>query len=233
LTNSGGSSFSNEAKVEISQPDSLSPLRERLNAARLEWPEGSSQYFLPADDLESLITVESIKDQLFQRCVKIPFDYSRERFARRILCSAPKLFCILVQVQQPNCITAFLEEGLDDTDLPFTRDGKVRRSGNFRLCSNQRPNQTIKAMENWTATRIREFSREQWGFMAPLFKESDSIEHYKFDDNTVFPFTRDEGRNNAKVGGFGTVWEVDIHSAHHSFHKKVRESYKKLNRVEN
>jgi hypothetical protein len=222
LTGSGGSSFINDVTIDGHQHDSASPLEERLIDARWEWPEGSSGNFLPGDAIESLVTIESIEEQLTWSNLRLPFGRSRHQIARKILQSAPKLFCILVLIQRSSYIGGFLEENIDDTDLPFTRDSKTRHSGNFRLCSQQHPNQPIKVMLNWTSKWIQEFSREQWSVMAPLFKESDSIEHYEFDDNCVFPFIRDEERNNVKVGGFGTVWEIDIHPAHHSFHCKVR-----------
>jgi hypothetical protein len=226
LTSPGGSVCSNADDGDRPCAESTSSLEDALSEARLEWPEGEIRYFLPADAIVALITVESIAEELRLRNAKLPAGQSYHLLATRIARFAPKLFCILVLLRKACCIIEFLEENLDDSDLPFNRDGKTRRSGNFRLCSNLHENQPIKSMSRWPSNWIKDFSREQWSVITPTFKRSDTIQHYNFHNNSVFPYTRDEERNEDQVkeGGFGRVWEIEIHPAYHSFYTNPENS---------
>jgi hypothetical protein len=228
FTSSEASSFSNENVPDRSFLEYTSPLEDQLGRARLDWPEYSTQYFLPADAIDSLITIESIEKEIMWRNIKLQHGQSHFQVATRVLRSAPKLFCVLVILRRAYYIGEFLEENLDDTDLPFVRDNKNRRSGHFRLCSRLHPQKPLKSMSHWTPKEIQDFSREQWSVMTPMFEGGELIKHYEFGDNCVFPFTRDEERRQIKVGGFGSVWEIEIHPAHHSFHSKVGNSLSTL-----
>lgn len=226
LSSSGGSSLSNGFGTGRRDLDSKSPLEELLISARYEWPEGEGRYFLPADAMEKFITIESIETELERSHASLLPSHTRHQVAVKILSVASRLFCILVLVQKAHFVCDFLRGDIDDNDLPFGRDDKARkrrRPGNFRLCSKLLPNKPLECMSQWRSKWIKDFSREQWSVMTPHFRNGSSVQHYVFDDNSVFPFTRDEERNDVKEGGFGTVWEIEIHPAHHSFHSKVRD----------
>ena len=220
LTSSGANSLIHREVSGRPDVETGSPLEESLINARFEWPEGEGRYFLPADAIEEFITIRSIEEELERSHTRL-LGQSRYQVAAKIHRVASRLFCILVLVQKSYLISDFLQTGIGDSDLPFSRDDKTRRSRKFKLCSKLLPNEPLECMSHWKSRWIKDFSREQWSVMTPDFNDGDSIQHYKFDDNSVFPFTKDEERNRVKEGGYGTVWEIEIHPAHHSFHSKV------------
>ncbi|KAG0646847.1 3-phosphoinositide-dependent kinase 2, partial [Hyphodiscus hymeniophilus] len=210
FTNSGGSSHSN-ADSGLRNLETSSQLEDALNAARYEWPEGDNRYFLPKDALESLITPNAIENEIIRSNMRLPVDQSLDQVVEQIFRFAPKLFCILVSLRKAEYMTDFLEEDLHDIDLPFERPENPKRSQGFKLCSRLHPNHPIRSMSFWRSKWAKEFSREQWSVLSPVFEKTDRIEHYDFDSNTVLPFTRDEEQSETKVkeGGFD-VFDAEV-----------------------
>lgn len=149
-------------------------------------------------------------------------DELREHTVKAIWKSAPKLFAILVCLKRGNLITDFLDEEIDDTDLPFVRSDNTARSGHFKLCSKKTPDQPIKCMTSWDQARVNDFGRDQWCMLAPIFEYTDEIEHYDLEDNCVLPWVEDEERSDQAIeGGFGSVWKIAIHPAHQQIRGSV------------
>jgi hypothetical protein len=194
---------------------SESTLRDKLCNARHEWPEGSFRYFIPVDDFNRIVTPDSILLEV-ERCAMIfKSDEERLQIVQEISISAPKLFAILVILKRSRFIIEFLDEAIDDTDLPFVRYDNTSKSGHFKLCSRKTPDQPIKCMMMWDQARVNDFGRDQWCFLAPIFEYHDHINHYELDDNCVLPWVEDEERSHRAVeGGYGSVWKIAIHPAH-------------------
>jgi hypothetical protein len=205
-----------DLSYDLSADDSASTLEEKLSDARFEWPSEGNQYFIPADKLEELVTVNSIEDELKERHTYFAHDEARRQSAERILKTAPKLFAILALIQKSHFIGSFLDEGLDDSHLPFIRSTKNVTGGNFKLCSGLHPNQPIACIDRWRKARINEFARVQWCVLAPIFKQSEDILHYTLNDNCVLPLL--EQSKSCEEGGFSTVYEIIIHPAHQFLH---------------
>ncbi|PMD25864.1 kinase-like protein, partial [Hyaloscypha hepaticicola] len=127
-----------------------------------------------------------------------------------------KLFAILVCIEQSHRIIDFLNENIDDTDLPFVRSDVTSTSVNFKLCSKKSPSQPIKCMSLWTQRLVNDFGRDQWCMLAPIFEYTDEIKHYELDDNCVLPCVEGFERSDRAIneGGYSTVWKVAIHPAH-------------------
>lgn len=208
-----GSDLSND----LSNDDSTSMLEEKLSDARFEWPPEGNQYFIPADKLEELVTVHSIEDELKERDTHFAHSEARRQSAERILKTSPKLFAILVLIQRSQFIGGFLDEGLDDSHLPFIRSDKNVTGGNFKLCSRLHPNQPIACIDRWRKSRINEFDRVQWCVLAPIFEQSEEVLHYTLNDNCVLPLL--ERSKSCEKGGFSTVYEITIHPSHQFLHK--------------
>lgn len=193
--------------------DAASSLIDRLIEAQLESPKENNQYFIPADELDKLITLASIEQEL-KGCRSSAVCANIQYHADRILKTAPKLFAILVLCQSAESIINFLDEGLIDNDLPFVRLKKSEPMTDFKLCS-RRQQKSIQCMGSWKRRHIQNFSQVQWRVLSPIFPGSPEIRHYKLHDNCVLPFITDKERSGqAKVGGFGTVWEIVVHHAH-------------------
>jgi hypothetical protein len=226
-------SHSNQAAFEIRDPNStptLNPekilrndvkhesvsqeltLRHKLYEKRIERPNKSHRYFIPADDLERLLTPDSVSKQL-QRCGVS--DEVRHRSAELISKSAAKLFAILVYLKHGHLIFDFLAESIDDDHLPFIRSDNNAKAGNYKLCSRKSPGQLIKSMASWDHELVDDFGRDQWCMLAPIFEYNDAIEHLELHDNCVLPWLEDEERSDrAMEGGYGSVWKIAIHPAH-------------------
>lgn len=203
---------SSDLSHDLSTDDFTSTLEGKLSAAQLEWPPEGNQYFIPADKLEELVTLNSIEGEIKECHISFAHDEASYQFAERISKTAPKLFAILVLIQKSRFISSFLIEGLDDAHLPFIRSNKSVTGGKFKLCSGLHPNQPIACMDKWRKPRVEEFARVQWYVLAPIFEQSDEVLHYTLNDNCVLPFL---GRSKScDEGGFSTVYEITIHPAH-------------------
>lgn len=201
----------------ISRTDSghESTLREKLCDIRRERPPGSHKYFIPADDLEHLLTADAISIEL--QAQGLSEDRARS-YSEDILKSARKLFAILVYVRQGEKVLEFLEEDIEDSDLPFIRSDMDPKAKDYKLCSSRRPGQPIKCMENWSRHLVEDFGRDQWWMLVPIFEYHEGIEHYDLQDNCVLPWVEDEESGDREIqGGFGSVSKVAIHQAHQRF----------------
>jgi hypothetical protein len=213
--NSIGGQFPGE---DFSDRDPIAALQSKFFDCRIEWPKEGNQYFIPADDLRELVTVDSILNQLKFSKPDMPGDRLLE-MAQSACESAYKLFAILVCANKGGTFYDFLQEGLSDADLPFTRSSDSKPSHN--LYSSRPPHKPIQSIRSWGRYQVSNFSRDQWQMLSPIFKQSNQVEHYELLDNQVLPFVEDEERDLAKSdthGGFGSVWRVVMHPAHQFLH---------------
>jgi hypothetical protein len=216
-------SSSAEVAAEITR-DPLN-LEEKLVSARIEWPHNDNKFFVPADALERLISVTSILEEIRRSGVAFDNEAIEQHTANETFNKAPRLFAILVYLRLSHTIREFLNCEIDDADLPLVRYQEVAGPGKYKLCSNRKPGEPIKCMEGWDRSHIEDFFIKQWCMQAPFFKESrkgQDVNHYEIDDNCVLPFIKDEELNEVtsehQEGGFGSVWEIIIHRAHHNLH---------------
>ncbi|KAE9370825.1 kinase-like protein [Stipitochalara longipes BDJ] len=188
-------------------------LRERLCDVMIEAPPGSHRYFIPVDDLDRLLTGDTILKELRD------YGYNEEMvqsYSENILKSASRLFATLVYIRHGALILDFLHEGINDLHLPFTRSDMS--SKNYKLCSRLRPGQPIKCIERCDRDLVDAFGRDQWYMLAPVFEYHDRVEHYDLHDNCVLPWVEDDERGDHEIqGGFGSVVKVAIHKAHQRF----------------
>jgi hypothetical protein len=189
-------------------------LQEEFFEVRKEWPKEGNQYFIPANDLRRLVTVNIILNQLRSSKPDIP-EHELLQMAESACASAYKLFAILVCANKSNKFYEFLEEGLCDADLPFGRSSDLGHGGD--LCSSRHPNRIIQSMKSWGLYQISNFSRDQWQMLSPVFRRSNEVEHYELLNNHVLPFIEDHEQDCSKFidfGGSSSVWAVVIHPDH-------------------
>ena len=195
-----------------------STLRDQLGEAQYE-PWTDFRYFIANNDLRRLITPESVLRQMRSEKslgdVQIP-----EEAGRKISEHAHKLFAILVYVRLGQHILRFLEDGIDDTHLPFVRRNSPNESRKFSLCSSKSQYQPINCMADWDHGDIRDFAKTQWYVLAPVLKFTNEVEHYELEPHCIPPWMEDhecdasDDKGKAVSGGFGSVWKVRIHPAH-------------------
>jgi hypothetical protein len=208
------------ANLDISRIVAVTSINSKLSAARVEWPEGSNNFFVPMNDMARILTSKAIAEELRQHTIPSGFPIDAELTAKYIKHKATKLFAILVHLKKGRLIWDFLKEKIDDSHLPFTRSDRKGKSNTYKLYSKIDPQKRIICTRHWDQESIIAFAREQWTVNAPVFHPATTIHDYEFHDNTILPFIRDEGRsNNVASGGFSTVWEVVIHPAHQKLYK--------------
>jgi serine/threonine protein kinase len=210
-------------------------LQDRLYSSRIEWPLGQNKYFIPVDDLDSLITYENVKNEL-RRLGQSKREQDLSSYANIICSNAKKIFAVLLYVDRIEPIFRLIDDGICDEELPFTRCYKsstadvMASAGPFTLCRrsrkcHRRANHRdcgIREITNWSQRAIGDFCRDQWLAQAPVFQklEDGSIPHYDLNDNVILPFIEDhELQSNQKVSsGYSHVWAVKIHPAHQNLY---------------
>jgi hypothetical protein len=201
-------------KGEETLEKEIMKLQEDFFEVRKEWPKEGNQYFIPANDLRNLVTVDIILNQLRSSKPDIP-EHELKQMAERACESAYKLFAILVCANKSNKFYDFLEEGLCDADLPFGRSSNLGQGGD--LCSSRPPNKIIQSMKSWGRYQISNFSRDQWQMLSPVFRRGSEVKHYELLNNHVLPFIEDHKLDSGefiRFGGSSSVWAVVIHPDH-------------------
>jgi hypothetical protein len=165
--------------------------------------------------MERLLTSDGIEEELSEYHLRFEDERSRRRMAEGISANAPKLFAMLIYLRKGHTICDFVQEGIGDSHLPFERDDKTTKTGDFKLCRQHRPKEPIQCMLDWDRDDIIHFERDQWCTRAPIFSYTEGVEHYEFEQNLVLPFIIDhEHSDHVKNAGFSRVWKVVIHHAH-------------------
>jgi hypothetical protein len=187
-------------------------LSAQLRRARVPYHRHAHDYFVPICKQKSLITVESIKQDILEGGDNIELA-EIEDVAAKVYNTAPKMFAALAYMKKGHEICALLRDGISDKDIPLSV-GK-NEEGDFTL---ERVSQVpIKTFERWNDDEKETFDRIQWWMMAPVFK---SKEHYDLDESTILPFIPFEGNEETekkKEGGYSEVYARLIHSSHHNF----------------
>jgi serine/threonine protein kinase len=214
-------------------------LRDALFSSLVKTSQGTGE-FLPASVLESLVTetrVRRILTVLFSTwssdgiaqmaksiCGSGNSSPSEESYTRR---NPPrtyrKIFAILVMIDKAADIVHFIEEELSDLDLPLSRAAPTNGSNRIDLRRRGTPEEELRCLSGWSQKAIRGFDQWQWSMLSPFFRMSDSsrrVRHYILNDKAVLPFVQEEkgeqSVNSETVGGFGSVFKVNIHPSHHS-----------------
>ena len=165
-----------------------SSLRERL----LQTVQMTYAYmrFIPAGDLENIITKACVEKELL--------DQGLNAYTPYVLEHARKIFVILVLIRMLHRLPSFVGNGVDDKSLPLA--GTV-----FELAKRSE-NSSPSSWLNLDA--IQDFLEMQWIVLAPVFSQGS---HLELADEMILPFI-DARQINA--GAFGTVQKIKIHHDH-------------------
>ncbi|PVH79109.1 HET-domain-containing protein, partial [Cadophora sp. DSE1049] len=162
--------------------------------------------FFPDGSIESLITRESVMEELVMTKETLR-DGPTAELLDFILTRGKRLFAILINIGLTNeklvgAIRQFLEISFGDASLPITNDN-VHAIPFF--------GKKIDRQLRWDSRLKREFRFKQFEYLAPVFS-SDNLD-MELDAQYIFPFIARHG--DRKTGGFGEVYQVDVHPSHH------------------
>ena len=214
----------------------LENLGESIRAALIRVPQaGERKKFLPNDALDRIITrkkvrqelsrhmvppkeLDTLTDKVWEITTPLPSKSLGKETTRR------KIFAILGLMDKVKDIIDFIQDGLHDNDLPFELlDGPrplLRLYGKGKDGNTDR----IPLFDKWRAHELESFNNYQWELIAPYFQliteTNRKVLHYNLQNRVILPFIEDvEGAGRAggrAEGGFGDVWRVKIHPAHHN-----------------
>lgn len=139
--------------------------------------------------------------------------------------SFKKIFSLLALVDKLSDIRNFIDENIDDNDLPlvkvYPRDSNLFTLGS--CVSSDDHVLPIACLSRWAPATIRVFEEWQWSTLTPTFQcgEPKNTTHSRLSDDMPLPFTADsqDGTEDKSIqGGYSTVFKVTIHPSHHCFH---------------
>lgn len=169
--------------------------------------------FFPDGSIEPLITKESVMKELIITEETLQENPTAE-LLDFILTRGKRLFAILINIgltgeKLVDAIRQFLEISFGDESLPITNanvhtvpffDGQVSFVGKKR-------GHPLR----WGERLKRQFRFTQFEYLAPVFS-SDNLD-MELDAQYILPFIARHG--DRKTGGFGEVYQVDVHPSHH------------------
>ncbi|CAF9923512.1 hypothetical protein IMSHALPRED_005947 [Imshaugia aleurites] len=155
----------------------------------------TDEQFVPASDLDEVLTGHAIKEELQSFGLEDPSSF--------VFLRARKIFAILLMIRKLDALQCLIEEELGDELLP------VSNSAIMLLEDNKlRP-----VFSKWDVDTRKQFFELQWTLLAPVFSDG---KHLKLDDDAKLPFIKTEPIANRAYGG---VHCVEIHRDHDSFEK--------------
>lgn len=228
------SSFASTAPSELSNNGGDAPVKLETKIRRAsrhtEWTNQSPQnMFLPDDEIQTLICAETIREELVEHAYT-------EDFLPHIVPDRRKLFAILTLMGKSGFITKLVQEGIDDSHLPFVVDlytGSLSYSvkggtGAHETRKVETFTPSFDSYSCWKSHDSDAFFTTQWRLLAPYFdmlcpcddgcSTATEAPHYIFKPQEIPPFTKpnEEWESLQQSGGFSVVRKVHIHPAHRS-----------------
>ncbi|KAK3502514.1 kinase-like domain-containing protein [Neurospora crassa] len=212
------------------------PLQDRIYRA-LEGNDQITRGFFPAKSLSRILNEETVYMELLGRLSLDTYDRDEIWTMAQKVCgtssvsipgvSFQKIFAILVMIEKTAAIVKFLDQDVNDSDLPL----EAYYPPSKKLVSELRRSKAkdgkveIKLFRAGRTTgQMINFEEKQWTTLAPIFKRSDEdkvVSHYTSSSGKIpLPFLKcvyGEGVFEFEGGG-GRVSKVRIHPDHHSFH---------------
>ncbi|TVY81366.1 Serine/threonine-protein kinase dkf-1 [Lachnellula suecica] len=203
---------------------------EDLSEVQIEWPKGGNRFFTPVNRLNELVTpfkVEKALQNIYPQMIKDT--KLLQHYTTVINSRSKRMFALLISGEERfrKAIQSFVDNGITDKDLPFSRAWDESETG-FVLCKSEHQLTCgledhrlcgVEIISGWPQRQRNEFDRIQWFFQAPEFRRRrGKIPHFNLPENVVMPFTEDyeQNPNWFRTGGYSQVWAVRIHPAHHN-----------------
>ena len=153
--------------------------------------------FVPNLALEAVMTLGAISRAL--QAINASEPYQIPAQAEEIKSKAIKIFAILLLIARQALILEFLKGDLRDAKLPLDV-----------TC--------IGDVISLDAAGQRLFMEQQWYFLAPEFSPKSSLIHMVFPEETILPFTKEEGLGDGyNQGTSGQISKIWIHPSHQNY----------------
>ncbi|KAE9575650.1 hypothetical protein CGMCC3_g8350 [Colletotrichum fructicola] len=181
-----------------------------------------STTFLPCDYIDTIMTPDLVREELRKSAPHIP-EIFRAMYTKAICSpskSRRKIFAILVLINQVSVISKFMDDDdFRDSSLPFDLpdDGTNSKDG-MSSCNNTLARCFIGMPDSF----LHAFYETQWICLAPFLDfSSENLQVANLEPASILPFIElgPEQESSVVRGGFGSVWKVAIHPAHHDFHR--------------
>ncbi|KAL4804382.1 kinase-like domain-containing protein [Aspergillus unguis] len=200
--------------VDGDELPALKRLFNGLRAARVTSRPARPLCFVPRTDIRRLVN-EELEETLKEIQTESPVEFEnilsyRQLISQQALC----LFAILVAVKKAHHIIQFLNEGIQDENLPLTRPENPEASCSA-LVTKQKA--CIDTLKGWDAQSISTFETKQYRMLSDVFRRG---KHYNLDELAILPFIDPDtelGYKPLAAGGFGEVSRECIHPDHHEF----------------
>ncbi|KAK6079401.1 serine/threonine protein kinase [Seiridium cupressi] len=175
------------------------------------------QDFLPLDKLVSLLDKTRI-NQILHRA----FPGEVEKIETMTLAihsnvhqnSRRMILAVLILIGKVVCIEDFIQNDIRDIHLPLRLHKNKQQRNVVQVQKRSAPE--VIYLDKWKWNDMENFTNTQYRVLAPFFDmPPDDLHFYKIDNGRIIlPFLEWEKKIS---GGYGTVWKVKIHPAHHSF----------------
>lgn len=204
---------------------------------RMVESDGENDEFLPSDQVEELITIESVSEELKRLGCADGESHIRAHDVTAIvptmrgISSRQRIFAILCLQDKASEIKSFVDEEAFDDDLPFifskSISGEVHTSP---VGGVDKAVQLFRDRVRWKVHELEYFRTSQGKLLAPYFEfsigDNQKVLHYPLRNELVLPFVQDifdNGGTKAEIGlamhregGYSIVRKVKIHPAHHN-----------------
>jgi hypothetical protein len=203
-------------------------LEHDLRAAFRISEEAERREYLPLDQLDRIVTADRVKRELQKYNIVQPGKLNHYTSQIWGITKSPnntsrrKIFAILALLQKITAIPDCIENDLYDGDLPFELTAGPG-PGRSQLSRTRKGGMTepIAFCREWPTHLLESFCTYQLRLLAPYFelstKSQPKVLHYNLKSTTILPFIEVNKENvSAHRGGFGDVWRVKIHPAHHN-----------------
>ncbi|ORY60793.1 uncharacterized protein BCR38DRAFT_476674 [Pseudomassariella vexata] len=196
---------------------------DKLRNAYVESKHRSTDgYFVPDDKLHAILdssVVRHLLRQSFPSETDQQLDIkTQEICSDQYISSRWRIFAILVLIGNVHYINDFIDNHISDSHLPLRQQKthwKKTRRNPFLAREDRKDGPVRTCFSQWRPEHMDAFCRSQYEIMAPLLDIGcEKVYFYKMDDKVILPFL---GWNRKISGGYGTVWKVKIHAAHHNF----------------
>lgn len=191
----------------------IESVRDDLNAreSKLESAASPNAWFIPCTNLHQIMTFETVY-QLLGKCDPgLPESSIREKAARitppfeSSLSPFRRVFAILILIRKESAIFRFLDNGIDDFQLPLYFDNE------------ERPESDIFQIADFKDQDIRDFCRTQWEVWPVFFSsQNGKIVHYECRRGEILPFMKHKWKLNKK-GGSGELACYALHPHQQDF----------------
>lgn len=187
--------------------------------------------FLPNDALKDIVTAENIKNYIATS--EDPTLRNRCSEIIKFVCGNPDrdasgIFAVLILIEHPELIVDFMEENINDSDLPlWRRENETKYITGYyldkKLGNDFVP---IRLFDKWGSVHRFAFFKHQWWVKLPVFEEhnSNSLDSHpiiRLHNSTILPWTEHKPIYHKN----SEVVRVSIHDAHHNFQSEVSKAH--------